>query len=115
MAHSLRFAEDITERALRRERAFRDRSNLLEIYNNEDVSAVVFFYPTQLSLMIRLTLFTVLAILFQIKYLVCYYTPLNVPSKMSLYLIYCIHKHIISAGVRCTERLDAPTQSAICF
>lgn len=49
MAHSLQFAEDIMERALRRERAFRDRSNLLEIYNNEDVSAVVFFYPTQLS------------------------------------------------------------------
>ncbi len=36
MAHNLWFPDDVMERAMRRERVFRDRSNLLEIYNNED-------------------------------------------------------------------------------
>jgi len=36
MAHNLWFADEVMERAMRRERVFRDRSNLLEIYNNED-------------------------------------------------------------------------------
>ncbi|XP_052390499.1 putative nuclease HARBI1 [Carassius gibelio] len=36
MAHNLWFADNVMERAMRRERVFRDRSNLLEMYNNED-------------------------------------------------------------------------------
>jgi len=37
MAHNLWFADEVMERAMRMERVFRDRSNLLEIYNNEDL------------------------------------------------------------------------------
>uniref|UniRef100_A0A8C1ZZD5 DDE Tnp4 domain-containing protein n=1 Tax=Cyprinus carpio TaxID=7962 RepID=A0A8C1ZZD5_CYPCA len=38
MAHNLWFFDDVMERAMRRERVFRDRSNLLEIYNEDFIS-----------------------------------------------------------------------------
>ena len=36
MAHHLWFADEVMERAVRWERVFRDRTNPLEIYNNEE-------------------------------------------------------------------------------